>query len=500
MVITQIDPAHQLSRRDGRAAVVDIGSNSVRLVVYNHLGRAPQPVFNERVICGIGRGIATTGRLDSEGVARALANLARFARLIDAMAVVSVDVIATAATREAADGAEFLARVAAIFAIAPRQLDGESEARLAAMGVAMGIPDADGLVGDLGGGSLEFAGLDNGRVGAAVSLPLGPLRLVDTLGASLREQRAYIDRQLASVDWLAGHGGRNFYPVGGAWRTLARLHMAQSHYPLRVIHHYEISGRAAADFAKLMSRQSAASLRALADVPSPRTSVLPMAALVMRRVLKALRPEVVIFSATGLREGLLYDRLGEAERAADPLIRACAIVAERESRFGNRGDALFAWTAPLFDDETAPAARLRYAACLLADIGWLEHPDYRAEQVYYRILRLPLTGIDHRARAELALAVHARYGGTGEDGELRLVEHYLDDDARRHAKALGAALRLAETLVGGMTDLLADTRLSCDARTLQLELGATAADLNGEVAQARFAALARLLDRTPQWA
>lgn len=477
-----------------RVGVVDLGSNTVRLVVYERLGRAPQPVFNERIICGLGRGMAKTGRLDPDGVKRAEACMVRFVALARAMEVDRLDVIATAATRDAEDGPEFIARLERKCGISIEQLSGSQEARLAAQGVAAGIPGATGLAGDMGGGSLELAAMKGGYFGAYTTLPLGALRLSGS-GRKRRETTATIDDALGTISWISRCKGQSLYPVGGAWRALARLHMAHNRYPLRVIHQYCINGGELSDFCDMVARLGPSSLEGVAAIPRRRLPVIPAAALVLHRVLKLSKPRTVVFSALGVREGRLFDRLDGEEQRQDPLLSTCAMFAERESRFGDRSDALFKWTSPLFEEESAERARLRKATCLLADISWQEHPDYRPEQAFFRVLRLPLTGIDHEERAALALAIYARYGGRQEDHALRAVHALLNTKARQWARALGAGLRLAETLSGGLPQLLSGVSLSLDEETVRLTMLGGRAVLDGESVQRRFETLASLLGR-----
>lgn len=481
------------------SGVVDIGSNSVRLVVYQTLSRAPQAVFNERAICGIGRNLDTTGHLDPDGSRRALANLTRFASLASAMNVEQLDVLATAATRDAADGGEFLDHVKALFRRPVRQLNGDEEARLAGYGVLCGIPNADGFAGDLGGGSLELAALDAGQFADGHSLPLGHLRLLATTGDKKGGPAREMDTALAAAgDWLKGYSGRNFYAVGGAWRSIARLHMAQTEYPLRVIHNYSMTAGDAADFCRLIEGLGQESLARMKSVSRQRAETLPIAAQALRRMIKAVKPRQVIFSAFGIREGVLYERLGETERRIDPLLLVSAEIAARESRFGAQGDGLFTWSSPLFPEETPMVRRLRHAVCLLADIGWHEHPDYRAEQVYYRILRLPLISVTHAERARIALAVYRRYGGSMDDQVLRAANELLVPDEIAWATTLGDALRLAETLAGGMPSLLEDSVLELDDNTLTLRFTGAMSALNGDAVGKRFERVARRLKRQPE--
>ncbi|MBN43320.1 MAG: exopolyphosphatase [Alphaproteobacteria bacterium] len=480
----------------GRAAVVDIGSNSIRLVVYRDRSRAAPVVFNERVTCGIGRDVAATGKLHPEGVATALANLPRFAAIVRAMDIDDTVLVATAASREATDGADFLVQVEAIFGLRVTQLDGEQEARLAAVGVISGLPSARGIAADLGGGSLELACIADGKVGDHGSLPLGPLRLaaVDHQGIPLA---GYIDAQLGQFDWIGDAVADGaVHAVGGAWRALARLHMVQTKYPLRVIHNYQMSGREAAEFCHVVSGLSASSLSRISVVPKARAPILSTAALVMEHLIMASGAETVSFSANGIREGSQYEALDADTQAADPLIVACEQLAARESRSLGSGTALFNWVGRLFEDEDTGLCRLRRAACLLADIGWHEHPDYRAEQVYFRILRLPLMALSHVEKTMIALAVFRRYSGARRGATLRVANALLGQEETDWSRRLGAALRLAETLTGGNSVLLQGTQLRLDAERLTLSLAAGQADLCGDLVRTRFGALAKLFDVT----
>lgn len=477
------------------AGVLDIGSNSIRLVVYRSRSRAPVPIFNERVICGIGRRLDRTGHLDANGVKKALANLPRYAALTRAMGVEDLDIVATAATRDATDGAEFLATVERIFGRPISQLDGDEEARLGASGVVCAFPDADGIGGDLGGGSLELATLDGGVFGTGHSLPIGHLRLLTDLGSKQDALAKRIDKVLGSADWLHDISGRRFYAIGGAWRTIARLHMIQAGYPLRVIHNYTLRADRAAEFCKVIAGLSKASLPLTEAVPAQRAAALPVSAMVLQRLIKILAPREVVFSALGIREGVLFDRLSEPEKAADPLLLACQDIGARESRFAFGGDELSEWVAPLFPDESDAARRLRIAVCLLADIGWHEHPDYRAEQVYFRILRLPLIAISHIEKAKLALAVYRRYGGNMDDHALRAVNTLLDSEDIQWSRTLGDGLRLAETLSGGKAELLAGSGLQLGKRRLTLNVDPSMADLVSDVVRTRLSQLAGKLER-----
>jgi exopolyphosphatase / guanosine-5'-triphosphate,3'-diphosphate pyrophosphatase len=478
----------------GRIAVIDVGSNSLRLVVYEQLGATLFPLLNEKVMCALGRGIAATGRLNPDGVTLAFANLQRFVALARALSVDHLAIIATAAVREAEDGTDFAAEIEARCGVPVRIIDGGEEGRLSAAGVLAGIPDADGVVGDLGGGSVELVRVD-GRaepaIGAGISLPLGPLRLAE-FGENRKAVTEQIERALGTAAVLRESAGGALYLVGGAWRAIARLHIEQSRYPLHIIHQYTIARRPAEAFLDVVAAQSRRSLERVTGMSRRRLEVVPLAATILRRLTAVGKPDRLVFSAFGLREGYAYGVLPAGERA-DPLIAGAMTLARRQSRPGNDGDRLQRWVAALFPRLDNAKRRLFRAACWLSDTAWTEHPDYRAEHAFLRSLRMPVGAIEHWERAFIALALHARYGGAADDPVKAAVLPLLDDDAAAQARALGLALRLAYTLCGGALDLLDQVLLDREGDALVLELPASGSLFIGEAVQRRLDALGRAL-------
>ncbi|HEX6978151.1 MAG TPA: Ppx/GppA family phosphatase [Alphaproteobacteria bacterium] len=480
-----------------RIGVIDIGSNSIRLVVFDGLSRIPHPLFNEKVLCGLGRGLEQTGMLNPGGVELALRNLARFAALAESMGVRRLKVVGTAALRDAEDGPAFVKEVRRHTGLKVSVLDGAEEARLAALGVISGIPDADGMAGDLGGGSLEIVRLDRGELREQDTLPFGPLRLREMAGRGRGKLRELIDSHLDQIRWLGRIHGRRFYAVGGAWRAIARVHMAHQGYPLRVIHHYTVKRAEAEDFLDLIAGLSRESLERLTNAPRKRLEALPLAALVLARLLRRARPSELVFSAMGLREGCLFDELRPTLRRLDPLIAACREVATVDARFPIDGELLRDWIEPVLNPADGARRRLRLAASLVSDIAWSEHPDYRAEIAFLRVLRMPLTGIDHPGRAFLALTVFTRYDGDSEGAVARPVRRLLDEEQLREAHLLGLGLRFAHTLSAGSSTVLRRIRLRPDGSTLSLHVPARQRALIGEAVERRFEALARALDKKP---
>jgi exopolyphosphatase/guanosine-5'-triphosphate,3'-diphosphate pyrophosphatase len=476
-----------------RIGIVDIGSNSVRLVVFNLDERAPVALFNEKVLCGLGRGLQETGRLHGEGVELALATLGRFAGLSRAMNVRHLDLLATAAVRDARNGREFVERVEARCGVAVHVLDGTEEARLSAQGVVSALPEADGLTGDLGGGSLELTQLSRGTIGRMVTLPLGPLRLMRDDDGDRSAAAAAIDRHLEAQPWIAECEGRCFYPVGGAWRALARIHMEQRGYPLHMIHGYRMTRKEAEELGRLVGQMGKRSLARLPGVPRRRLETLPFAGMLLERVLQRARPADIVFSANGLREGWLHERLPEELRRADPLIAAGREWARRDGRFGDLGGPIAAWTDAIFPNEPDDLRRLRRVACHLSDIAWREHPDYRAEQALYRVLRAPQLYATHDERLYLAYALSVRYGGLADPAEAERVSVLLDPRQKARAEALGHALRLAYAVSAGTEAMLERSQLEFLDGELILYLPDEAQVPSGQVLERRLDTLGQAL-------
>ncbi len=480
-----------------RLSVIDIGSNSVRLVVFEGLVRAPLPIFNERVLCGIGRDLAKTNLLHEGGVELALSTLERFVTISGEICAGLPDAVATAAVREAHNGADFVRRIRERCGLEVRVLSGTEEARLSALGAMSAIPDADGVMGDLGGGSLELVVLNAGEIGESVTLPLGALRL---MGLSPQKQIEAIDHAIEGVPWLKDLKHRTFYAVGGAWRSLARIHMAQRDYPLRIVHQYQLSRSETNTLVGVISGLSPDSMSRIEGVNKRRLESLPGAAAVLSRLLRRVRPGKVMFLAGGLREGLLQENLPNHIRDEDPLISQCRAFAIRESRFGDVGDELARWMAPLFKGESELHGRLRLAACLVSDVAWRAHPSYRAAQAFEEVFRAPVVGVDHEGRAFMAIAINARYNGTADEPETALASTLIDSSDAERAKLVGVCLRLGLTLSGGAAGLLSRTRLGRDDETVTLRMRREDAHLYIELIERRLASVARCLGLVPKFA
>lgn len=473
-----------------RTAIVDIGSNSVRLVVFSGPRRNPALIFNEKVMAGLGRSLAETGAIDEAAMTRAIHALERFRIVAREMDVDETVCVATAAVRDASNGAEFTRRVAAL-GLDITILSGEDEARTAGMGVLSAIPEADGIVGDLGGGSLDLARIAGGEVHETATLPLGVLR-----AAAIRREDAAalahrLDSMVAAYPWLGQHRGKPFYLVGGSWRALARLDMHLTAYPLRVLHQYHISiSRPEEVLTGFRAMDKDAVRRATGLAPS-RIETLPDAIALLRLMQRHLDPSEFVVSSFGLREGLLYARMDEDVRQRDPLLVATERFGQLQSRFAEDSLPLFEWIAPLFPDDPPHWQRWLMAACHLSDVAWQASPDFRAERGLEIALHGNWVGIDVIGRSMIGQALYTNFGGGPRP--FPLDQHVAPDHMLDRAIGWGLAMRLAQRLAAGTHDVLRRTALRRNGDMLELVLNPADKALHGEVVERRLRRLAQYL-------
>ncbi len=479
----------------GPIAVVDIGSNSVRLVVYERLVRSATPLFNEKELCGLARGIETTGKLDQEAIASALGSIRRFRALSTQLGVKDIHVLATAAARDASNGPEFVKAVESITGVSVDLLSGTEEARLTALGVISGIHDPNGIAGDLGGGSLEVIDVHGTELGTGETFPVGGLRLEEGSQKSIKKAEKIVAEALAKSKVLPGGENRPFYAIGGTWRSLARLHMRQKGYPLHVMHQYSIKATEASEFCRMIARRDVDSLDSIEVVSRNRRPLLAYGAVVLDQVIRVMRPSEIVLSALGVREGHLYDMLPPEEKAQDPLIAACEELAWLRARSPAHARELPAWSAMVFAalglDETEEEARLRHAACLLTDIGWRAHPEYRGVQSLNLIAHATFIGVDHPGRAYLALTNFYRHEGLIDEGLSPQIRELASTRYMERARALGATLRISHLISAGMPGAIGRVRVEQRGKLLALILPEDLAPLGGSRVERRLSQLAK---------
>ncbi len=477
-------------------AVIDIGSNSVRLVVYESLKRAPYVIFNEKILCGLGRGLQESGLMLDDAMDSAIESLKRFRLMLDKMSVKNFRVVATAAVRDAQNGPEFVKRIKEDCDLDVTVVFGAEEARLSALGVLCALPRAYGIVGDLGGGSLELAKIMGGDILEKASFPIGPMKYQSLDGQTISSPKADIDKALQSLDW-GEKSSENFYAVGGSWRALAKIHIMETGYVLNNVHHYIMSREECLELTERLSKMHFAELAHYsAYLSSRRLKVLSLSAYILNRLVKKLKSRCVVISGYGLREGLLFEAMDKDVRALDPMLEACHDIAEKNGRFSEHGKRIQSWIDPLFPDEDFEPNRLRYAASILSDVGWRGHPEYRSQKVLYEILHGRLLGITHRGAAFIGLALYICYGGIpGESGTAK-VETLLEPGDIQYANKVGLALRLVQRISGGTEKGLKSGSLVVEDGILYLDIRKKDEAIINEVVMKRFSKVAREFDLT----
>lgn len=405
------------------------------------------------------------------------------------MKIKQTHVVATAAIRDAEDGPEFVREVEQI-GLTCEVLSAGEEALLAGAGVLSGIPEADGIVGDLGGGSLELVNVADGAASSGISLPLGVLRL-DASPSGERAARKLLKAALKKSPLREQARGRTFYMVGGSWRALARIDMLATDFPLPITHQYRMKPARAKELRKLVR---ALDPRLSSVAAPPRLATSPVAAMLLELLVDELEPSQLIVSTYGIREGLLFSKLTPRVRRIDPLIEEARDAGGGEHRFGQHGDLLDAWIAPLFDDEPA-MRRLRLASCLLADVAWQANPGFRADRGIEMALHGNWVAVNPAGRVIMAQALSANFG-RDRLPDARLTQLTKDEQLKR-AHVWGVAMRLGQRLSGGVGTVLKWTSLGEVNGAVQLTVRRGEEALVGDAVERRLVRLAELLGKEP---
>ena len=485
------------ARALSRVGVIDVGSNSVRLVVFDGAARSPAYFYNEKVMAGLGAGLAESGRLNPEGKARAFAAIKRFRLLADGMGISPLTAVATAAMREAEDGPAFRDQIEAATGLKIWVIDGDEEARLSAQGVLLGWPGAYGLVSDIGGSSMELAELKDGRVGRRVSSRLGPLRLMNISGGE-KAVAKHIKETMAALKEKMGEQNDRLFLVGGSWRAIARIDMLRRDYPLAVLHEYRMTREDVQETVRFIKDNDIDSLRQMSGIGEARMTLVPLAAEVLKSMVATFKPHDIAVSSYGIREGMLYEQMPQRLRERDPLIEACRFYEKKDARLPGFGRRLYRFIEPLFPGAPYEVLRLVRAACLMHDVSWRAHPDYRHEVTFEAATRANLGGVTHKERVFLGVALLHRYKNSRSGVRYEELIALLSDEELRRAEVLGKAMRFGAMLSAQSPDLMGRLSWDAEAKRLTMYLARGAEDLLGEVAEARFMSLAAALNADPE--
>ncbi|TWI32840.1 Ppx/GppA family phosphatase [Paracoccus sulfuroxidans] len=486
------DSARALSR----VGVIDVGSNSIRMVVFDGAARSPAYFYNEKVMAGLGQGLAVTGRLNPEGVQRAHSALRRFAMLARSMGIKPPVCVATAAVREAEDGPAFRRAIEKETGLKLLVIDGIEEARLSAQGVLLGWPEANGLVCDIGGNSMELAEVSNGRVGRRISTQLGPFRL-QQVGGGQSGLRDHIRAVMEQAAQELGTGHPQIYLVGGSWRAIARLDMERRDYPMTVLHEYRMHTQDVLQTVKWIAENKLSDLRARTGISTSRIELVPLASQVLRQLVLSFQPKSIAVSSYGIREGLLYEQMPESLRRRDPLIEAARFTERQMARMPGFGKKLYHFLSPLFSKVAPEQDRLIRAACLLHDTTWRAHPDYRAEACFDNVTRANMAALSHPERVFLGLALLHRYKNSRANSPMEPLFGLLNERQTQDAEVLGKAMRFGAMFSIRDPSEAGSLKFYPKKKVLELTLTPTGETLMGEVAEARFRSLAAALGAEP---
>ena len=480
------------SKALSRVGVVDVGSNSVRLVVFDGAARSPAYFYNEKIMCALGEGLSETGHLNPEGRVRAISALHRFQKLAAGLGILPLTAVATAAVREASDGAAFVAQVEQETGLKIHVIDGKEEARLSAQGVLLGWPASYGLVCDIGGSSMELAEIGGGQVGRRVTSALGPLKL-RTLPGGKKARKDYIRETVAQLAETMGQQRNRLFLEGGSRRAIARIDMERRNYPLHVLHEYRMNSKSIDATIRYIAENDPAELRARCGVSSSRMALVPYAAEVLREVVRTFHPHDIAISSYGIREGMLYEQMPQQLRDRDPLIESCYFAEAKDARIPGFGKLLYQFVRPLFNSAPLERRRLIKAACLLHDVSWRAHPDYRAEDCFDNATRANLGGLKHSERVFLGLALLHRYKNSRSGTSFEKIFGLVDERAQKQAEILGKAMRFGAMLWLQKEQPFGELEWHPKKKHLTLILTDDAAPLYGEVAASRFQSLANAL-------
>jgi exopolyphosphatase/guanosine-5'-triphosphate,3'-diphosphate pyrophosphatase len=477
-------------QRERPRAIVDIGSNTIRMVVYGNPPRAPHILHNEKSVARLGRDLSRTGKIPDKAAKLALDVLRRFARLIDELQIEDVEAVATAAVRDAKNGAAFLDEVRAL-GFEPRLLSGKQEAQASADGVLGAFPGARGVVADLGGGSLELRAIDDEGSDNGTTLPLGTLRL-PSLPAK-KGKRAAIAK-VVSKSGFGAKKGQTLYLVGGTLRAFGRLAMIEMKSPLEDPHGFVLEIEDARRIAKRLTRRDTDKIAGIDEISSSRRDMINDASALVGALLSEFEPDRVVFSAWGLREGLLMQRLPRELRVQDPLLSGVTDYAARRGVTAHTGAMVAGWIAGLPGARANGTERLRLVTAMLALASQRLEPNIRRRHAYDWALHKRWIGLAPADRAKLAAALLAQTGRTKLPKELAQLA---TKDDLAEGIAWGLAIRLLRRLGSASLSSLVGSMLRLGGGRLVLVMAPEAMSLCGPGTDDDLAALADHLRLEP---
>lgn len=433
--------------KKGRFAVIDIGSSTMRLVVYDE-GLYPHLFLNHKVRI---RFAMEKGKgdfyLDDERMDRAINALKWFLWVCEQSSVKTVVATATSAVREAKNGGEFVENIRQQTGLHVEVISGEVEARLSAEGGVTSLPDASGLVMDLGGGSLDICETDT--KGDFASLPLGVLSLQKLSGHDPYKAVEILKDALKKVDWFANKNMRDLVALGSGMRSIASLHMTECDYPMHILHDYSIEKNEAIAYCdKFLKGEINPKVLHLAKGYE---DVMPYRAAALSALLQSGQFERVRFASFGIREGVFFSQIEQGGVGDDPLLSYARDISERDGRGIAYARQVAKWAHKILPKVPY---RLLKAAALFSDIAWREQYIYRASTTFEIVYGSPFVACSHSDRAKLALMAYFAHDDDLKAEYQKRVNGLVTSEEFAQAKRVGALFHLASFLDPGARGIL----------------------------------------------
>ncbi len=477
-----------------KVAVIDVGSNSCRMVIYERSGSALLPYFNEKTLAGLGRNLSQSGRLYPTGRRKALETLRRFRATLEGLGVSDFVAVATAAVREAKDGPDFQIEAAEALGRPLRILSGADEGRLSALGVRFGLGKFSGIIADLGGSSVEFQACPSRKPEPGESFLLGPLARGEDQALPVQKRKAILLEHLAKSKFLISKP-ETIIAVGGAWRNVAAVHMMLTNYPLRVVNRYPLSRKALEQVIEAMARadRDDALKARIGKVAKKRYDTMLHATIVLDSILETSGLKSASISAYGLRDGVLNEdiEMPSASQTLADTIQLYFNLSEASMAFGS---SLYDFIGPLLA-KNHPDKKLIQAICLMGDAGARMHPDHRPDLIFQHILRAPLPWLDHRGRLMAAYSLASRY--TYKFAIPEAFQSLQSSTDQRFAHILGTAMRLGGAFSGRSSSILTTAKLEKHKSELVLRIWRKNEDMVSGTVKRRLRQLAELMELEP---
>ena len=450
-----------IQKKISKVSIIDIGSNSIRLVAYDKINRVPRMIYTEKVFCSLAKNLDIDNSIPKKNYKKTINAIKRFYKISLDIKSSELFIFATAAIREADNGFILKNEIENITNREMIILSENDEVKLSTQGLISSFPSANGIMADLGGGSLELSLLENGKLKKFTSLKIGVVRLLNEFSKNKNKCLINILKKLNQVKWLDKFKKTNFYAIGGSFRSLANVNIWNNKYPLSIVQGYAINSIEIKKLLNLSSTIKAKTIKLIPEIENERIKTIPVASIILDNLIKKIDPKKMIFCSQGLREGFLYSLLDKKTKKIDPLIFTAKKMAKNFNNSFFDGESIFKWLSPIFVNENENFKRLRLAASYLSELSyWHNFKDMESDYALNTVLYYPFLSLTHEQRIFLGLTIYTACGGKINRPNILKYIKLLKKDAINAACILGNGIKLAYTVSGGLYRNLHDYSLS----------------------------------------